>query len=214
MIHAYDKSYLPDVQKNLGAAFDIAVNGCSFSPDDFYNLFITSKIASNIENGSPKYLAGVSGTELAEEIFFKCGLERKIPVYENYDRTPEYWGGWILAYFQWDTDFSFTKIHNVISMEKIISMYNPLHEAPEEKFVDVVKEIIASKQETTNLHKLRKAARLTQAELAELSGVNLRTLQQYEVRAKDINMASGQTINALARALCCNFYDVMELDSE
>lgn len=75
MIHAYDKFYLPDVQKNLGAAFDIAVNGCSFSPDDFYNLFITSKIASNIENGSPKYLAGVSGTELAEEIFFKCGLE-------------------------------------------------------------------------------------------------------------------------------------------
>lgn len=37
---------------------------------------------------------------------------------------------------------------------------------------------------------------------------------QYEVRAKDINMASGQTINALARALCCNFYDVMELDVE
>ena len=64
----------------------------------------------------------------------------------------------------------------------------------------------------TNLHRLRKAAGLTQKELSELSGVNLRTLQQYEIGLKDINHASGAAINALALALRCNFYDVMELD--
>ncbi|MBQ1628813.1 MAG: helix-turn-helix transcriptional regulator, partial [Treponema sp.] len=52
---------------------------------------------------------------------------------------------------------------------------------------------------------------LTQKELSELSGVNLRTLQQYETGAKDINMASGKSINALALALNCNFYEVMEI---
>ena len=36
---------------------------------------------------------------------------------------------------------------------------------------------------------LRESRKLTQAELAEKVGVNLRTLQQYEIRAKDINKA-------------------------
>ena len=63
----------------------------------------------------------------------------------------------------------------------------------------------------TNLHKLRKAAGLTQKELSQLAGVNLRTLQQYEIGSKDINKASGRAINSLAQALHCNFYDVMEL---
>ena len=59
---------------------------------------------------------------------------------------------------------------------------------------------------------LKKAAGLTQKELSQLAGVNLRTLQQYEIRSKDINRASGQTINSLSQVLHCNFYDVMELD--
>lgn len=68
-----------------------------------------------------------------------------------------------------------------------------------------------NKDRGTNLQKLRKLAELTQKELAELSGVNLGTLQQYETGAKDINMASGKTINDLALALHCNFYDIMQL---
>ena len=53
---------------------------------------------------------------------------------------------------------------------------------------------------------------MTQEELSKLSGVSLRMIQLYEQRQNDINKASGQTINALARALCCNFYDIMEID--
>ncbi|MEE3312689.1 MAG: hypothetical protein VZR56_00880 [Treponema sp.] len=45
-----------------------------------------------------------------------------------------------------------------------------------------------------------------------MSGVNLRTLQQYEIGAKDINRASGSAINSLAQVLRCNFYDIMELN--
>ena len=53
---------------------------------------------------------------------------------------------------------------------------------------------------------------MTQAKLAELSGVSLRMIQLYEQRQSDINKASGETINALAYALCCNFYEIMEID--
>ena len=63
-----------------------------------------------------------------------------------------------------------------------------------------------------NIGKFRRHAGLTQKELSQLAGVNLRTLQQYEIGSKDINKASGRAINSLAQALHCNFYDVMELD--
>ena len=97
---------------------------------------------------------------------------------------------------------------------QVIGMYNPLHQAPKEKFLDVMNKIIQEEKnhKGTNLHQLRKAAGLTQKELSELAGVNLRTLQQYEIGGKDINKASGKTINSLAQALHCNFYDIMDLD--
>ena len=145
-----------------------------------------------------------------------CGVSADIAAADSFvrfDRTPEYWAVWILAYYQWETNLSFLKIRDCVPFSQIINMYEPLHEAPQEKFVDVMNDLIKRKdfEKKTNLHNLRKASGLTQKELSELTGVNLRTLQQYEIGSKDINKASGQTINSLALALHCNFYDVMEL---
>lgn len=43
--------------------------------------------------------------------------------------------------------------------------------------------------------------------------MNLRTLQQYEIRAKDINKAAGATLLSLSRALGCRVEDLLEYDS-
>ena len=40
-----------------------------------------------------------------------------------------------------------------------------------------------------------------QSELAKASGINLRTLQQYEIGAKDISKASVSTVLALSKVL-------------
>ena len=48
---------------------------------------------------------------------------------------------------------------------------------------------------------------------AEKVGVNLRTLQQYEIRAKDINRAAGSTLFSLAKVLGCRVEDLLEYDS-
>ena len=53
----------------------------------------------------------------------------------------------------------------------------------------------------------------SQRELAEKVGVNLRTLQQYEIRAKDINKAAGATLLALAKVLGCRMEDLLEYDN-
>ena len=213
---AYDKFFLPGVMKNLGFAVDFAVNGCGVSADSFYDFFITSKVAKGIEEGSPLFICGCSGTELALSVFERVGFSDNLAAADSFvrfERSPEYWAGWILAFYQWETNLSFLKIRDYIPFSQIINMYEPLHEAPQEKFLDVMNDLIRQKDfgKKTNLHNLRKASGLTQKELSELTGVNLRTLQQYEIGSKDINKASGQTINSLALALHCNFYDVMEL---
>lgn len=217
MIHAYDKMFLPDVQQTLGNAFHFAINSCSVNTDSFFDFFLASKVAKELESDSPIFICGCSGTELALTIFDRIGYIPKKMEFDDesimYKRSQEYWAGWILAYYQWVSGIRFSKIRENISLSQIVQMYHPLHEAPEEKFVQIMDDIIREKnrERGTNLQKLRKLAGLTQKQLADLSGVNLRTLQQYETGAKDINMASGKTINDLALSLHCNFYDIMQL---
>ena len=145
MMNAYDKSYLSDFRNNLGFAFDCVANHCKRDLTEFFNLFIASNIASQIEKGNSKYLCGISGTELVLTVFEKVGLSIEIPKYFEFDRSPEYWAGWILAYYQWKTSISFNDIKNAVPIQKIVQMYNPLHEANEEKFVEIMNEILKSK---------------------------------------------------------------------
>ena len=105
---------------------------------------------------------------------------------------------------------SFKDIFQNISADDIEKLYSPLHEAHEDKFVDVVNSIIERKTTTTKLQELRKNIGYSQRELAEKSGVNLRTLQQYELKAKDINKAATTTLLSLAKTLGCKIEDLLE----
>ena len=51
------------------------------------------------------------------------------------------------------------------------------------------------------LEAARHAAGLSRPKLSEISGVNVRTIQAYEQRQKDINIASVKIVRALAKAL-------------
>lgn len=50
---------------------------------------------------------------------------------------------------------------------------------------------------------------MSQSELAEKSGVLLRTIQAYEQGYKDINKAQVITVLSLAEALECDVYDII-----
>lgn len=145
------------------------------------------------------------------EIVGKSGKQISFPEQQTeYDCSPEYWCGWSLAYYQWVTSRSFKDIHDNISMLEIRKLYSTLHEAAEEKFVDTANAIIRRKNAPSKLQQQRKRCGYSQKELAKKSGVNLRTLQQYELKSKDISKASVQTVLALANALGCQVEDLME----
>ena len=214
MIHAYDNQYLDDAMQCLGEAMDYAANSCQMDMDSFLELFIGTGYAEQFAAGVPKLVSGISGTELVMDVLTKSGVITSYPQAQiDYNYSPQYWSGWIMAYYQWYTGRNFKEIKKHISMQEIEKLYPTLHEASELKFVDTLNRIIQRKNPPTRLQTQRKISGYSQRELSEKVGVNLRTLQQYEIRAKDINKAAGATLLALSKALGCRVEDLLEYDN-
>ena len=215
MIYSYDSVYLDDAMESMGDAMDYAANYCHVEMDEFLEVFIGSGFAERFATGEPKVVAGISGAELVWNVLEDSGMKMDFPPIQiDYERSPQYWSGWILAYYQWFTGQSFEEIRNIITMRDIEKLYPTLHEASEQKFVDVVNKRTQSANLPTRLQRQRKISGYSQRILAEKAGVNLRTLQQYELRAKDINRAAGSTLLSLARVLGCKVEDLLEYDIE
>ena len=62
----------------------------------------------------------------------------------------------------------------------------------------------------TNLKCIRTAKGYSQKQLAEMSGVSLRSIQVYEQRREDINKAQSDSIFRLAKVLGCTMEDLLE----
>jgi len=211
MIYAYDDYYLTDAMNNLGEAFDYAANVCKIDLEMFAKIFANSELASSFEIGNPSIVSGCSGTELAIEILRKSNFKENYPTSQvDYSFSQEYWCGYVLAYYQFITAKSFENILSYVSIEEIIKLYPTLHEASEDKFVDTLNQIINMRTNLTKLQQQRKICGYTQNELCIKAGVNLRTLQQYETRAKNLNNASISTVITLAKVLGCHVTDLLE----
>lgn len=211
MIHAYQEIYLSKSQSVIGDAFDYAVNTCAIPGADFVKLFNASSVSKRMENGEPTYLAGKSGIEIVREVVAETkGQELLIEQQENFGRSREYWIGWAIAYYQWCSGRKYSDIFKVLSFEDLQKMYYTLHEADITKFADIVDSKIKEYFVETNLKRIRTTYGFTQAELAERSGVSLRSIQMYEQRNKNINKASADTMYRLAKALGCTMEDLIE----
>lgn len=213
MTNAYSELYLDDAMENLGSMVDYAVGTCGLSPDEFMNRFVSSGIAERFERGNPKYVAGMSGVELAELVLETTGSsgECRKAILHIEKKGQEYWSGWILAYYQWITGKRFEDIFEQgLPLSQILSMYI-LHEADVSKFVDVADEVIErnKKEKQTMLQRMRKARGFSQKELSEASGVSLRMIQLYEQKQNDISKAQAGQVVSLARALGCDVEDLI-----
>lgn len=213
MTHAYNESYLDDAMKNLGDMMHYAVVDCGYEVDEFFRIFITSGIASRFERGNPKYVAGMSGVELAQETLrIVCNVTEFPKASYTEGCSREYWAGWILAYYQWLRKKRFEDIVSEgLPVSQICDMYI-LHEADESKFVENA-DIIIERYKSENgskLQKIRKARGFTQKQLSDASGVTMRMIQLYEQRQNDIKKAQVNVVLSLAKALGCSIEDLLE----
>jgi DNA-binding transcriptional regulator YiaG len=214
MTRAYEETYLDDAMNNLGDMFDYAAGDCGYDSEDFFDCFIVSGVAGAFERGNPKYVAGLSGPELASEVIFRTyGTRPDAAPSEAMDKSPEYWAGWSLAYYQWYTGRRFSEMRkNGLNMERVLSLYSALHEADISKFAVVADRIIKKNSASciANLQRIRKASGMTQKQLAETAGVSLRMIQLYEQKKQDINKAQTDTLIRIAHTLGCEVEDLSE----
>ena len=211
MMHAYDKLYLEKARTALARMLDFAVYDLHQDLTSFFDLFISSGVAQLFEQGDIHILVGKSGVELAYEVLDRSGLayERVKPQY-SMDRSEEYWTGWALAYYQWETAQPFAEIVQYIPIQDILAMYDPYHEMDIRQFCDAMNERLRKAKPETNLKLLRQQNGLSQKQLAEISSVPLRTLQQYEQRQKNINKAQAEYLVSLSTALNCSVEQLIE----
>lgn len=211
MIRAYDRVYLENAQALLGGMLDYAVYELHYTLSDFYSLFLSSGISARFAAGDFSLLAGRSAVEAVFDVLSEnnIGLEISAPDYPA-DRSPEYWAGWALAYYQWETGLSFTDIDKFIPIDTVLGMYDPYHETDIRRFCDRLNELYRAFVPDTALKARRKLLGLSQSELASISGVPIRTIQQYEQRQKNINKAQAEYLVMLSKALGCGVMELLE----
>ena len=212
--YAYSELYLHEAMCNMGEMVEYLVEATpEIKPDDFFQMMVISGFADRFETGDPMVISGMSGTELHHRILETCGLGReKWPdPLVRYDTGMDYWCGYILAYYQWNRNISFSKIFESITYEKLSQLYQTGHTTSDDHALLMIEKSLSTEAGTaTRLQAYRKLIGLSQRELADAADVNIRTLQQYEIRDKDINKASAAKVIAMAKVLQCRPEDLLE----
>ena len=89
-----------------------------------------------------------------------------------------------MAYYQWDTSRSFADIVRCVPIKDVISLYHPYYEMDIRQFADHMNDLIRSTQQDTNLKRLRMLSGFSQSQLADASGVPVRTIQQLILKSR------------------------------
>ena len=210
-IRAYDEIYLDCAQNILGHAVDFAVMTLDLGADVFGTAFAVSSVSKQFADGNPRYVAGMNGCELARAALIETHTSFTDAEDVMYlDKSPEYWAGWALAFYQWYSSRSFMEILTTVPLSAIIAMYPLYHEMDIMHFVEHIDNLIRKANPETRLKSKRLNSGMSQSELAAYSGVALRQIQLFEQRQRNINNAAAITLLQLSKALHCEIEDLME----
>lgn len=205
LTRAYDEVYLEDAMQNFAVMLDFGSAVCRGGLDEYYDRFLVSTVSKHFAAGNPRYIAGMSGVELAGSVIRATGGEAPVRDYVLADRSDVFWTGWSLAYLQWFTGYSFERIQSGLDVGTICSKYPVYHESDISDFLDFALHALDSGDDdvASRLKSLRQLSGYTQKELAERSGVSLRMIQAYEQGSQPLGRAEADAVFRLARSLGC-----------
>lgn len=211
MISAYDEVYLGTARVTLGTMLDHAVNELGMELESFWRDFLDSGLADRFGRGDYQLITGRSGVELAYDVLERIegAPVRPVPYQAVSSRSPEYWAGWALAYYQWKSVSTFRQITDKVLIRDIVGLYHPYHEMDISQFCDRMDQLCGL-QEDSRLKQRRCLVSLSQSELSALAQIPLRTLQKYEQKERLLSQASFETVFRLAQVLQCDPLDLVE----
>lgn len=205
-MNAYSDCYLSQAQDWLGEFFETSVYVLNVELKEVWERFVLSKYSLLFGFGDPFTICGKSGSEVAFEIMNKPRVE--LPFI--FQRPPEFWLGWSLAYYQWEKNIPFIFIAKNVDIEVMILTYRKYHEMDITHFCNEMNRLMQLSKRDSNLKMMRLSRGYSQKELAEITSIPIRTIQQYEQKQKNINNAQANYVLALAQALSCSPKDILE----
>ena len=220
---AYSEAYLADAMENLGEMADFATCELGLELSTFWNAFALSFEADQLAHGSVRHICGMSGAELALRVVEGAGLSvprRALGTMQEaccvsggvdvMQPGADYWCGWSIAYYQWETAHSFQLINSCVGMDTLKGMYPTFHEQSEQRVAEALDGMVVRACGCSRLKRQRELVGLSQSQLSRASGVGLRAIQQYEQGAKNINKAAAENLFSLAAALHCQPQDLLQ----
>ena len=208
MMHAYDENLVYKAQITLANMLDVAVYAYGYELGTFYFHFLNSDYSKRFERGESSVVAGMSGHEIAYSVIREIeDVEMKDSLF-RVQKSPEYWVGWSLSFYQWYSGKGFREINDIADTDKILSMYRKYHEMDIMQFVDCMDQMSDSNAASA-LKRLRMYAGLSQKELSIKTDIPLRTIQQYEQGQKDLSHARVDSVVRLSKALYCDVEDLI-----
>ena len=207
MTYAYDELYIENAQRVLAQMMHYVVYDLEIGYDPWCSLFVQSGVARQFGRGNPRFVAGMSGAELADEVLRRVtGHGSTAEARPFYDRSDAYWTGFTVAWYQWRANCSFRELFREVSCSSIAGMYPKYHEMDLEHSAQEIDRLrrLSAYHGTLALKRIREQAGMSQRQLADASGVPVRTIQQYEQGQKDIRKAAFDTVWRLSRSLHCS----------
>ena len=116
MIHSYDEIYTAKAQTSLAQMLRYAEEDLHIGLNEFWDMFLISGVADLFGKGDFRFLVGMSGVEAAWEVVWRLTGEwpQAKPTF-SLDKSPTYWTGWILAWYQWYSGQSFRRINEFLT---------------------------------------------------------------------------------------------------
>ncbi|MDD3477545.1 MAG: helix-turn-helix transcriptional regulator [Candidatus Izemoplasmatales bacterium] len=209
MMFEYPKSDFDVFQRHFAEAMEFAIVDIQLDFDTFIPLFLTSQIGQDFVSGSPYAVFGMSGIELALRFYHEIyGAYWSDEIQVQDTRSEFYWLGWMMCEITRWFSISLDRVPQIFPMEALLEMYHPFHEMDTSSMMLSLSEKLRSSE--TQLAKFRHHCHLTQEQLAQQSGVHLRSIQMYEQRHNDISKAQGISLSRMSKVLHCRIEDLLE----
>ena len=210
-MNAYSELYIDDARGNLAEFLDYMTIELGYEIDKAFELLSYSNIGKSFALGDPTFVTGCSGVELAIKLIYELtGKWIDKDTMQDFDRSPAYWAGYVLAEYQWEKNVSFAYLYERGIRPSILVDCYVLHEADYTKSRDFLDAIFVESHKKDNpLRRYRKYYSMTQKALSEKSGVSLRMIQLYEQGQNDISHAQFEIVNNLSKALGCHPEDLV-----
>lgn len=199
---------------NLGICISFACKYLGFQADEFFKLFSSSIISIEYAKANPKYIYGMSGVELAYEVLYDLGFNPKNVDDYEIEKDANYWVGRVIGYIRYVNDYSYKYLAEIINLNSLLDHFEELVNEGLGYINEYVFTNLVSTDTKSRLQVKRKLVDLSQSELAQKANINIRTLQQYEIKNKNINNASVTSVIRLADAIGCKIDDILEYSLE